>query len=167
MTDQNAYRIYTPAPHQFNPAGYGLDFDDFYKTPWGLPRTILDCHLTPEEFQQVFGDDARITSATCCVGYTEQEFTIYIFAEDVLAWGSARPTHQSVLIDHLLELSGQPVLDGSPEMGRRASDISPAALQFLLEEAALCHDPLDMYMPGVLVRMEYGGLTLEDLLRPE
>ena len=29
MTDQNVYHIYTPAPHQFNPAGYGLDFDDF------------------------------------------------------------------------------------------------------------------------------------------
>ena len=33
----------------------------------------------------MFGDDARITSAMCRVGYTEQDFTIHIFAEDELA----------------------------------------------------------------------------------
>lgn len=166
MTDTARYHVYTHTPRQFDPADHGINPESF-NTPWGMPRIIFDGIVTIGEFRQIFGDRRHINDAMRQESHDSNNFTIRIFAVDVLANGTT-PSHQSVLIDHLLETHGRPAISRR-EMQDRArdpSDISPDTLQFLLEKADDNTDPEEMDLAAVAAEMASLGITLHDLLRP-
>ena len=153
MNNPRRYHVYAHAPRQFEPADISIDADSC-DNPHGMPQIILDGHLSAEEFRQIFGSQPNIMDVMCSESNEGDSHTIRIFADDVLTCDNANPSHQSVLINHLLHLNGQSALNPQ-EMYDHARDT-----------AGLSPDVLRLLLPAVHGEMQQKGMTLDNLLQP-
>ena len=130
-------------------------------------QVIVKGEMTPGEYLETFGDD-NINHAMCLETYDRNEYTINVYAEDVLACEN-QESHQAALINAMLRQAGMPELE-KEETVRRARDhdtISHDALQFLLELAENGLTPEEVRMEPHTERARLAGFTLQDFLEPE
>lgn len=164
MPDDTLYHVFTSAPAPVNLADYGVP--PAVNNVKRYHRTIFEARLTQEEFARIFGPNANIVPSMCQESYDEHNYTIRIFASDVLACESTHASHQGELINALRKSQGQPELDHSyiQEHARSYHDIKPRMLQILLEAAADFPNPKDLEPGEILEEMERQGLTIDDLI---
>lgn len=164
MSQQKLYQIFTKAPVQTDLTAYGVDRKDGQGRDRG--RTLIEANITEGEFHRIFGEDANIVHAMCCESYDERNFTIRIFASDVLACEGSLISHQGQLINALREDKGLEPLphDQMAQQARSYEDTKPQMMQILLEMAADNPDPHDLETAQAIRDMEEHGFTLDDLI---
>ena len=166
MTQKTRYNVLVHAPKQIRLQDYGITPDEMNR-PYAA--TLINGHFTQEEFQAIFGEDAKIAHGMFVEGFDGNNYTRKLFAHDVLTTEHWMTSHQMDLVNHLLKGQGRNPLEYK-EMLRRArtsEDIKPEALSILLEAAAKYPNPLQMDPTNAETEMREAGLTLDDLLRPE
>ena len=166
MPTDERYHIYTNSPVPLDLAQYAIQPDDT-ATESGLARTILEGRFTIEEFQRMFGPDASIIHAMCREDADANFFSIRIFASDVLACENHVKSHQGELINHLRDTEGMAPLEEKDidRATRSYHDLTPEALQILLNAAGREIDPFTMDMDRAVREMEEAGLNLTDFVR--
>lgn len=164
MNQNELYHIFTNTTERPDLSAYGVKNTDDREIP--RARTIFEAQLTEKEFAKIFGEDRAITWAMCRESHDDNNFTIRIFASDVLACESSRNSHQAQLINILREKENLPEIDHSfvERHARSYDDIKPRMLQILLDAAA--ESPYPDYLEGTepIRQMEEHGLTIDDLI---
>ena len=166
MVQKTRYNVLVHAPKQIKLQDYGITPDEMNK-PYAT--TLIDGYFTQEEYQAIFGEDAKITRGIYVDGFDGNNYTRKLFSHDVLAEEHITASHQMNLVNHLLKSQGRNPLQYE-ELLRRArtcEDIKPEALSILLDAAAQYPNPLKMDPTNAETEMREAGLTLDDLLRPE
>ena len=166
MTQETRYTVLVYAPEQIRLQDYGITPDE-RNMPYA--ETMINGYFTPEEFQTIFGEEAKIANGIFVEGFDGNNYTRKLFGHDVLAGEHMSASHQMEPVNHLLKGQGRDPLQYE-ELLRRArtcEDIKPEALCVLLEAAASNPNPLRMDPTNAETEMREAGLTLDDLLRPE
>lgn len=163
MTSQPTYQIHTQAPNPVRLEDYGIN-------PQGdrgprFTQTIFEASLTEDEFHLIF-PDRNLVDAMCRESCDSDNYTIRIYASDVLACEGNGNSHQDRLILAFTEREGlpNPCPEALPAAARDYASITPAALELLLELADDYPDPDDIDTSLALARADALGLTLGDYL---
>ena len=161
---ERRFRIQRAAPRPVRLSDFGLSRDDD-----GADvefRTMFTAHVTVAEFKAMYGPDENIVYYMIHDAVIADGWTITVGSEEVLCCETGYPMQQ-VLIDAMLLDAGQSSLR-YPELQERArdySDITPDAVQFLLEMFDKAEDPTLVDTEKELARARDQGLTLSDFLR--
>ena len=166
MSEEKRYRIFTKAPEQVKLEDHGIKSDDADEEPARV-RTLVEGTLSQAEYQKMFGDAANIIHCMYMESYDSNNYTIRIFATDVLACENHVKSHQGELINHLRDTEGMEPLEGKDidRAARSYDDLTPEALQILLNAAEREIDPFTMDMDRAVREMEEAGLNLTDFVR--
>ena len=165
MNEHKRYNVFSLAPKQIKLEDYGLKADGRNDSPY--PRTIVEGRFSQAEYHSVFGETANIIHGMFVETHDDNNYTIRIFAGDVLAIENSAKSHQGELINQLLKMDGRDILDREQmeATARGYEDITPQALEVLLNAAENHPDPFSMNMNLVTYAMRMGNLTIADFVR--
>ena len=166
MVQKTRYNVLVHAPKQIKLQDYGITPDEMNR-PYAA--TLIEGDFTQEEFQAIFGEEAKIARGMFVEGFDGNNYTRKLFAHDVLAEEHITASHQMTLVNHLLKGQGKNPLEYEKMLtrARTCEDIKPEALNILLDAAAQYPNPFKMDPANAEREMREAGLTLDDLLRPE
>ena len=166
MTQKTRYTVLVRAPKQIKLQDYGITPDEMNK-PYAT--TLIDGYFTQEEYQAIFGEEAKIASGIYVEGFDGNNYTRKVFSHDVLVEEYITASHQMNLVNDLLKSQGRNPLEYEEMLtrARTCEDIKPEALSILLDAAAQYPNPFKMDPANAEREMREAGLTLDDLLRPE
>ena len=91
MTQKTRYTVLVRAPKQIKLQDYGITPDEMNK-PYAT--TLIDGYFTQEEYQAIFGEEAKIASGIYVDGFDGNNYTRKLFSHDVLAEEHITASHQ-------------------------------------------------------------------------